>query len=198
MIPLIIFAKIPLPGFAKTRIAASGGTQVADQIYRELLAVTAESVSGLPYHVAYTGESTAGELGHIFSSAQSFFSQSDGTLGERLEHAFKYIFASQDAEAAIAIGCDCPYLTERHCRQAIDHLQKGVEVVIAPALDGGYTLIGCRPRALPVFQAQSWGRPELFRETIEIVKAHGFSLELLATLPDIDTLEDFMQWHKDK
>ncbi len=195
MIPLIIFAKVPLPGFAKTRIAAACGIRTADRIYRELLEATALAVSGFLYHVAFTGDISAGKLGHVFSAAQSFFPQSSGTLGERLDNAFRHMYEVQHAEAAIAIGCDCPYLSQGHFMQAISLLQAGAEVVIAPALDGGYTLIGCRPRALPVFQAQSWGKAELFRETMAIIERHGYSLELLPAFPDIDTLEDYMQWH---
>lgn len=195
MIPLIIFAKVPIPGFAKTRIAAVCGVKMADRIYRELLAATASSVSGLLYHVAFTGNASAGELRHIFPDAQSFFPQSSGTLGERMQNAFIHIY-EQHAGAAIAIGCDCPSLTQKHFQMAIDHLQGDAEVVIAPALDGGYTLIGCRPHALAVFQAQGWGRPELLSETLEIITTNGFRLELLPELSDIDTLEDYIQWHK--
>lgn len=195
MIPLIIFAKVPIPGFAKTRIAAICGPDIADRIYRELLAATAKTVAGFLYHVAFTGDTSAGELVHIFPEAQSFSPQSSGTLGERMHYAFTHMF-EQNASAAIAIGCDCPSLTEKHFQQAIHLLQEDADVVIAPALDGGYTLIGCRPQALPVFQAQSWGKPELLQETLEIIHARGFRLEFLPELPDIDTLEEYMRWHK--
>jgi len=195
MIPLIIFAKVPIPGFAKTRIAEECGIQKADRIYHELLEATAHSVTGFLHHVAFTGAESAGELMNVFPKAHSFIAQIQGTLGERLQGAFESIFANK-AEAAIAIGCDCPFLNEKHFRQAIDHLQHDADVVIAPALDGGYTLIGCRPYALAVFQASSWGSPELLDETLEIIQLQGFKLRLLEKLSDIDTLADYTQWKK--
>lgn len=195
MIPLIVFAKAPIPGLAKTRIAAAYGTEIADRIYRELLAATAKSVSGFPYHVAFTEDVSPGELVQIFPDAQSFFPQVSGTLGERMHNAFIRMY-KQNNRAAIAIGCDCPYLAEQHFRQAIHYLQNDAEVVIAPAMDGGYTLIGCRPQALPVFLAQGWGKPELFHETLEIIQNHKLHLKLLPELTDIDTFKDYLQWHK--
>ncbi len=195
MIPLLVFAKAPIPGFAKTRIAATCGTAIADRIYRELLAATAESVSGFLYHVAFAEDVSPGELVQIFPDAQSFFPQISGTLGDRMRNAFIRMYKQQN-RAAIAIGCDCPSLTKQHLRQAIHSLQKDAEVVIAPAMDGGYTLIGCRPQALPVFQAESWGRPELFHDTLEIIQTHKLRLKLLPELTDIDTFNDYLQWHK--
>ena len=196
MIPLIIFAKVPIPGFAKTRIAQACDIETADRIYHELLIATAHSVTGFLHHVAFTGAESAGELMTVFSKAHSFFAQNQGTLGERLHGAFESMFAYK-AEAAIAIGCDCPFLNVRHFKQAIDLLQHDTDVVIAPALDGGYTLIGCRPHALAVFRASSWGRPELLDETLEIIHQEGFKLRLLETLSDIDTLADYKQWKKE-
>ena len=196
MIPLIIFAKVPIPGFAKTRIAQACDIETADRIYHELLMATAHSVTGFLHHVAFTGAESAGELMKVFPKAHSFMAQARGTLGERLQGAFESIFAHK-AEAAIAIGCDCPFLTQEHFRQAIDYLQHEADVVIAPALDGGYTLIGCRPHALAVFQAKSWGRPGLLNETLEIIRLHGFKLHLLEKLSDIDTLADYKQWKKE-
>ena len=157
MIPLIVFAKAPIPGFAKSRIAARSGTERADLIYRELLAATARSVSDFCHHVAFTGSDEPAELQEFFPLARSFFGQDGATLGERLHHAFSLMYG-QNAAAAIAIGCDCPYLTGDHFRLAIHRLQEDAEVVIAPATDGGYTLIGCRPSALPVFSARQWGK----------------------------------------
>ena len=193
MIPLIVFAKVPLPGIAKTRIAAVCGTDVADRIYRELLTATGNLIKGFPYHVAYTGDTDQGELNDYFPGALSFFPQCLGTIGDRMRQAMEVQFTG-GAPAAIAIGCDCPDLNGDHLRRAILLLEQGVEVVITPALDGGYTLIGCRPRALPVFQATAWSTPDLLRETLAIIQEHKFSCELLPELPDIDTLEDYRQW----
>lgn len=196
MIPLIIFAKVPIPGFAKTRIAEACGIETADRIYHELLVATAHSVTGFLHHVAFTGAKSPGKLTNVFPRAHSFIAQIQGTLGERLHGAFESMFAHK-AEAAIAIGCDCPFLTKRHFRQAIDLLQHDADVVIAPALDGGYTLIGCRPHSLAVFQASSWGKPQLLDETIEIIQLEGLKLHLLETLSDIDTLADYKHWKKE-
>lgn len=195
MIPLIVFAKAPIPGFAKSRIAARSGTEQADLIYRELLAATARSVSDFCHHVAFTGSDEPAELQEFFPLARSFFCQNGTDLGKRLQHAFSLMYG-QNAAAAIAIGCDCPYLTGDHFRLAIRRLQEDNEVVIAPATDGGYTLIGCRPRALPVFTARLWGKSGLFSETMAIIRRNGYRFSLLPELPDIDTLDDYENWKK--
>jgi uncharacterized protein len=195
MIPLIVFAKAPIPGFAKSRIAVRSGSGQADLIYRELLAATARAVSEFCHHVAFTGSDEPAELLEFFPLARSFFDQSGATLGERLQHAFSLMYR-QNAAAAIAIGCDCPYLTGDHFRLAIRRLQEGAEVVIAPATDGGYTLIGCRPLALPVFKARLWGKSGLFSETMAIIHRKGYRFSLLPELPDIDTLDDYENWKK--
>lgn len=193
MLPLIVFAKTPIPGFAKSRIAARAGTEQADLIYLELLAATSRSVSGFWHHVAFTGTDEPAELQEFFPLARSFFRQTGATLGERLHHAFSLMYG-QKAAAAIAIGCDCPYLTRDQFRLAIHRLQEGAEVVIAPAADGGHTLIGCRPRALPVFSARQWGKAGLYSETLVIIRRNGYRFSLLPELPDIDTLDDYENW----
>jgi rSAM/selenodomain-associated transferase 1 len=195
MIPLIVFAKIPIPGLAKTRIAAVCGTGQADRIYRELLTATARNVAGFSHHVAYTGGDDPAELRDFFPLAASFFPQHGDDLGKRMAEAMR-IFFRQNYQAVIIIGCDCPALTADLLTTAIRHLQQGAEVVIAPALDGGYTLIGCTPKTLAVFSAKSWSKPELFSETIAIIEANNYRLALLPPVPDIDTLDDYTRWNK--
>lgn len=193
MIPLIVFAKIPIPGCAKTRIAAACGTEQADRIYRELLTATARNVAGITHHVAYTGGDHPSELRNFFPLAASFFPQCGDDLGERMAEAMRRFFR-EDYRAAIIIGCDCPALTTDLLGTAIRRLQQGSEVVIAPALDGGYTLIGCTPKTLAVFSAKSWSKPELFAETMAIIETNGYRLALLPPVPDIDTYDDYLRY----
>lgn len=192
-ISLVILARVPLPGTAKTRIAASAGPGTADRIYRDLLTETARIAGETAYHVAYTGHEHPLELSNIFSNALSFFPQTGDTLGDRMRNACTYRY-SRDETGVILIGCDCPYLTGAVISQARDGLERICDVVIGPASDGGYYLIGCRQSALSIFNARGWGTPELLKETLAIINREKYRCMLLPTFSDIDEIEDFIEW----
>lgn len=189
----MIFAKVPDAGTAKSRIAATYGPVKASGIYYELLYATAESVQGIPYHVAYTGSDNPGSLRLIFQQALSFFSQEGETLGDRLKNAFLSLF-NEGYKHICAIGADCPYLSGKNISESYGLLEQGVDVVIGPAEDGGYYLIGCNRRGLPVFSARQWGSSALFKETMDIIVSNNLSHSILKPLNDIDYMEDYRVW----
>lgn len=190
---VVVFAKLPEAGTAKTRIAAGEGREGADAVYAELLAATAHSVASLPHYVAYADGEGPGELRRLFPKAAGFIPQEGGTLGARLRNVFLRLYAG-GAERICAIGCDCPYLDAAGIREAFGHLAAGAQVVMGPAEDGGYYLVGCSREGLPVFSATLWGTRHLLDETLRIVEEHGLSCSLLATLSDIDTMKDYRRW----
>ncbi len=194
MLPLIVFAKVPTRGTVKTRIAATEGADRAYTIYLELLQQTARNVAHLSYHVAFTGQKDPGDLKKIFNHAVSFFPQSGGTLGERMSSAFSELFAAGH-DAAVLIGCDIPAITPSILDSACTALEDA-EVVIGPAEDGGYYLIGCRTSSLAVFAATTWGKESLFEDTLAIIRQNGFRHAQLPVLYDIDGIDDYYRWKK--
>lgn len=193
---IVLFAKTPESGTAKSRIAETEGDSRALEIYYELLEATARTVSGLPYHVAYTGSSNPQSLKAIFTEATSFFSQTGKGLGVKLRNAFEYLFV-KGYKNICALGTDCPYLTTKEIEDSFKALNEGKNAVIGPTYDGGYYLIGCTPKGMKVFSATQWSKSGLFMETMNIIKEHSLSYYSLKKLHDIDYIEDYNKWKQE-
>lgn len=194
---VLVFAKVPGLGIAKSRIAATEGTVKAAEIYQELLLVTAEQVHDVPHAVAYTGSDTPGALNSIFSSAFEFIPQRGQDLGHRLRNAFEDLYI-RGTRSVIAVGCDCPIMRPFDITSAVRSLESGYDVVLGPSEDGGYYLAGCTRHAVAIFSALSWGSARLLRETYDIIERNGFRSKELRTLYDIDTMEDYTRWKQNE
>ena len=114
--------------------------------------------------------------------------QAGGGLGNRMQTAFSQMF-SQEATAAVLIGSDCPLLDGNTVRKAFASL-KNNDLVLGPASDGGYYLIGLRAPAPELFQAGKWSHSLVLQQTIDSARRIGLEIELLPTLGDIDRGED--------
>jgi hypothetical protein len=189
----VAFAKVPLRGTVKTRLAAVRGEDFALRAYRELLQQTASAVASLPHHVAFTGDTLAGELRDFFPGALSFFPQQGNTLGERQKGAFLRCLGLGHTAVCI-IGCDCPTRTATEIAAAFDLLGRGCDAAIGPARDGGYYLIAGSVAAAGLFDVNGWGTSSLLRETLEQGQRLGLCCRLLRELSDIDTAEDYSCW----
>ncbi len=192
---MVVFAKVPGIGIAKSRIAETQGKEKAAQVYEELLNRTAETVRDLPYHIAYTGDEDYGSLLDIFPQAQTFFMQNGETLGDRLYNAFNNLFETGHSHVC-AIGTDCPTLSKRDLGMTFFLLKNDIDTVIGPAHDGGYYLIAGNKKSLAAFSATQWSTPELFDETVNILEAQSLMYHLLKPRSDIDYIEDYLQWKK--
>jgi rSAM/selenodomain-associated transferase 1 len=189
----VVFAKVPLWGTVKTRLAAARGEDFALKVYRELLQQTASAVASLPHHVAFAGDAGAGELADYFPKALSFFAQQGATPGERQKGAFLHCLDIGHTTVCI-IGCDCPSRTAAEIAASFDLLGRGCDAAFGPAQDGGYYLIAGSAGAAGLFDVNGWGTSSLLRETLERAKCLGLSCRLLRELFDIDTLEDYYRW----
>lgn len=184
MVRLGIFARPPVPGKVKTRLIESIGADNATAIYRYCLqhAIAVAMESTLPLQLYLTDHSDD----PIFEGLATNL-QADGDLGKRMLRALEDQLASTDA--AIIIGSDCLDLNSRHLQEAAVALQSH-DLVLLPAVDGGYVLIGCRRTAAELFQQVSWSTDQVLQQTIANANALGYSLCLLETVRDIDTLHD--------
>ena len=185
---LIVFVKHPVVGEVKTRLAAELGQEKALVIYQALLAYTHDVCSQTRCEkvVFYGNEVPESDLWS--AAAYARYLQSGDNLGARMEHAFATVFAG-GAEKALLIGSDCPEITPDILQTAFDCLNEK-EVVLGPAQDGGYYLIGMRKRFSPVFHHKTWSTGSVLVDTIRDLKAGGKSYGLLPTLADVDTVED--------
>lgn len=120
--------------------------------------------------------------------------QGEGDLGERMSQAFKDNFRSRK-KRIILVGTDCPELTLFHLKAAFSSL-KTHDLVLGPARDGGYCLIGLRREAPHLFRDIQWGTEAVFAATLEKAKASGMAVHCLEILQDVDIPEDLPVWER--
>ncbi len=202
---LIVFAREPVPGVGKTRLAADTDPAYAHAVYKRLLARTLrlahrfvrsrQESPGCQLLVAgdWEGETldTTSYLQQFCRHADSRLrAQSAADLGARMAEAFAYGF-EQGFERIVLMGCDCPTLTNADLRVAFDQLESH-DTVIAPTADGGYCLIGLTGPAPALFESMTWSVPTVFSETI--ARAANRRVARLGEQHDIDTLSDWQRW----
>ncbi len=189
---LIVFVKNPELGKVKTRLAAQIGNEKALEIYLNLLnythmVATSWDVMLRVYYSDFIPEIDIWDVGFGTKHLQT-----GNDLGERLHHAFSETF-DEDIENVIVIGSDCPKLNVEHLNKARAELRE-VDVVVGPAKDGGYYLIGMKSLHSELFKDKSWSSPLLFDQTMETMIKNGLSWYELPILGDIDTVEDLERY----
>ena len=188
---LIVFVKNPVAGQVKTRVAASVGHAKAVEVYQYLLAHTQAVTQNLHPHInlnVYYGD-FINETDLWEDTFYHKFLQKGDDLGARMKNAFEEQFAG-GAKRVVIIGSDCLEISALHIHQAFEALQDS-SVVIGPALDGGYYLLGMNEKFDFVFENKPWSQPHLLEATIAELDAVQISHKCLETLTDIDTWEDF-------
>ena len=190
---IVIFAKVPGTGRPKMRIASEAGRPRANAIYEELLRATARIVGGRVHFVSYTGGSDPGGLRSFFSRARGFIPQDELPMGQRMETALLEV-RKKGYDALCALGTDCPYVEGRDLDKAFMLLERGRDLVIGPAEDGGYYLIALKEPACGVFSVEGFGGSTLLGETLAWVAEKERLCDLLDSRRDIDTLEDYKVW----
>jgi len=184
---LIIFVKNPIPGTVKTRIARTVGNDRAVEVYQHLLRHTQEIVTQLPQHrVVYYGDFVNPNDGW---NDYSKHLQTGNDLGQRMLNAFRKQFFS-GANQVVIIGSDCLAITPDHIRRAFTALDQ-TDIVIGPATDGGYYLLGMKQPHDFLFTDMPWSQPELRQRTELAILQHNLTFEQLDELTDIDEWADY-------
>lgn len=184
-----VFAKSPRPGQVKTRLAAATSAEWAARVAAALLADTLDRLASVPARrcLVHAPDDAGLELQAFSRDRFALQPQGAGDLGERLARFFT---DRLKGGPVVVVGADCPILSFFDLELAFTFLDR-VDVVIGPATDGGYYLLGCR-RFLPsLFSGIDWGGPHVLRQTVERLPTSA-SLCMLPPLADVDTLED---WH---
>jgi len=122
--------------------------------------------------------------------------QGEGDLGTRLQRAFSEAF-SQGAKYVTIIGSDCPAITAGDIQAAWTALQTN-EVVIGPARDGGYWLIGLRELQPSLFEGVQWSTDKVLEQTLQRARQQNLRVALLRELRDIDTETDWLAYLEEK
>jgi rSAM/selenodomain-associated transferase 1 len=185
---VIIFTKNPEAGKVKTRLAATIGNDAALSVYVQLLSRTVSITNQLPVDkfVFYSNHIMQEDIwnnNHFFKQVQS-----GHDLGERMKNAFTDIF-KKDYEKIVIIGTDCPDLNPNIILNAFARLDFH-DVVIGPAEDGGYYLLGMKQIHPQLFENISWSTDAVLSETQ--IKCDDLQLDyhLLPMLKDIDEEKD--------
>lgn len=178
---IIVFAKAPVPGQAKTRLIPRLGAWRAARLHARLIRQTVQTALA-----ARCGRvELHGTRAHSFfrSLKVCFRLQRGHDLGERMYHAL-----ARAREPAILIGTDCPALAPADLRRAVRCLRSGYDAVIAPAEDGGYALIGFRRPSWRFFEGIEWGGASVYAETAK--KLERCRWRALRRVWDIDRPQD--------
>jgi len=192
MTALIILQKNAVKGKVKTRLAASIGENEALKIYLELLQITYEEVSRVNSADKRVYFSNDLDPSYLEVQNASAHLQSGADLGERIANAFKETFEAGYKKVLI-IGSDCPSITAEIITEAVQVLEEK-DLVIGPAGDGGYYLLGSRHFHPQLFEAVPWSTAAVRRLTLEAAERLKLSSHVLEELNDVDTIEDLLLW----
>ena len=162
---------------------------MACEIYQTLLRTLARNLAPLDATILYAPAGASNELQPLVPPHWSFHEQQGATLGERLSAAFHHAFAASTTSVVI-IGSDCPFIMPQDIFDAWHALRKH-DLVLGPAEDGGYWLIGLRSHHPSLFQEIQWSTASVLEQTLSCAKSLGLSHHLLRTLHDIDTPADW-------
>ncbi len=188
---LLVFARAPVPGAVKTRLIPALGPDGAAELHARLLERTLETAHAAACapvelwctpdldHPAF--EAAAGRYGVTLRT------QPPGDLGQRMQQALAATLA--DAGRAVLVGCDGPALTPQDLADAFTALDDH-DVVLGPAEDGGYVLIGARRVSPVLFDGIEWGGPRVLRQTRGRLVALGWRWHELRMLWDVDRPDD--------
>jgi rSAM/selenodomain-associated transferase 1 len=187
-VSVAVFLKAPRLGAVKTRLAAEVGPRHALRLYRVMASRTLDAVrsAGLDATVWYTPPDAAGEMRFWLGEGWPLRPQASGDLGARLAAAHR---AVETGRGWMAIGADCPGVDARLLTDAAACVSAG-ELVLGPALDGGYYLVGGVAPLPDIFSGIPWGTERVLTETRARLAHLGLRWRELVTLRDVDTAVD--------
>jgi rSAM/selenodomain-associated transferase 1 len=190
---LIVFAKAPVVGLAKTRLIPALGAAGAAALAERLLVHAVEAAVAAGFDAVEL--CTTPDTGHpVFDPLArqhglALAAQGEGDLGARMHRALARALLQHDR--ALLIGSDVPGLDAACLRQA-DAALATHDAVFVPALDGGYALVGLRRPAPQLFEGMAWSTPQVMQHTRQRAAASGLRVVELVALPDIDEPADLV------
>lgn len=195
---ILVVAKAPVAGLAKTRLAAVVGAQAAAELAATALLDTLAATAALdvPTVVAWTGDAhaaaRAGEVDRALRGCTVVVPQRGADFGQRLAHAHADAALLLPGAAVVQIGTDTPQLGPALLRRCGDELvAAGTDAVLGPAADGGWWVLGVRsPRWASILSAVPMSSPDTCAATLAGLREAGARVRRLPTLRDVDTYDD--------
>lgn len=197
---LTVFCRIPHAGTSKTRLIPAVGAERAARLHHEMALRTlaragaaACEESGVDVRVSLAGPTES--AARWFGESLPFETQPGGDLGERMAATFR-AGREDGVTRHVIIGTDAPDLDADLIGQAFESLRDH-DLVLGPARDGGYYLIGLSVSPPPsLFQSMPWGGPEVLGLTLGRASDAGLAMQLLPPLNDVDEPADLQHWYR--
>ncbi len=194
---IIVFTKFPVEGKVKTRLAKSMGNKFAVSLYRVCAEHTFKELvkvkeTGLELFLFCSEENEIEQVMQWAGKDFNYYSQQGDDLGLKMYNAFDTVF-KKGYKKVIIIGTDAPDVSMKIVRSAISVLDN-YSVVIGPANDGGYYLLGFKSKLIDLFSGIEWSTDSVFDDTIKKLNNSKIKYFMLDELTDIDTLEDLQNW----
>lgn len=190
--------KYPELGKVKARLAQSIGEEAATDLYRAFIQDTLTTVQSLdiPYHIAVYPPKSQERFAQWLGPSHQYFRQQGLDLGKRLQNGFATMY-KKEYQQVIALASDSPDLPIEILQKAVSRLQTH-KVVIGPASDGGYYLIGFSHDLFisDVFEDIFWSTATVFRETLSRIKSVTSQVHVLPEWADIDTKSDLQKFYE--
>lgn len=196
---LIVMARVPSASDGKSRLTRDlGGDHV--ELKTAMLLDTLDAVRGVAdvdLFVAVEPADSIGEMRALAGDGFEFFPQHGDTLGDRMRNAFARLFAA-GCSTVVMIGSDLPSLPASHLAQAFQYLRdRPDDLVIGPASDGGYYLIGLRRLWPALFTSIPWSTANVLATTTSIAKTCGLTVSFVSPWHDVDTVDDLRRVLRD-
>ena len=195
-VSIAILAKAPVPGLAKTRLIPTIGAHAAAVLQERLTeraVATALAADVGPVTIWCAPDGTHDSfLKLVARSRITLRRQPEGDIGARMLAA-----TATGSGPTLVIGTDCPALTEVHLRGAANALRNGTDVILIPAEDGGYVLIGTRSAQPPLFAGIAWGTKTVLAETRTRIIEQRLILTEQPPLWDVDTENDLARLERE-
>ena len=195
---LIIFTRYPTVGQVKTRLITALGAVGAAELHRQMAVHTLAQVQELQKNhplmvtIYFAGQQHRSKMVDWLGAEWQYQQQVEGDLGVRMVKAFSDTL-QLGMRKVVIIGTDCPSLTagiiQDSFKQLSDH-----DLVLGPAIDGGYYLIGLRSIIPELFIDIPWSTDVVLSKTMEIAQQQHLSTALLPTLADVDRPADLSVW----
>ncbi len=190
---IVMFAKLPRLGKVKTRLQPELSAEQALDIYQQLFhhgLNTLQAARLCPFELWFDATPAPALVEQIMQryGPGDIRVQRGDDLGQRMLHAAHDVM--QRADKMLLIGADCPAIDKRYLSAALQKLTRSTPVVLGPASDGGYVLVGACTSSLPIFDAIDWGSDRVLNQTRLRLRRAGIDWYELPVLSDIDRPED--------
>ncbi len=198
---IIIFTRYPEPGKTKTRLIPALGADGAARLYRQMAEHTVRvarkliETRGVSLEVRYNG-AAKDTMSSWLGDDLTYREQTGNDLGDRMWLAFRDAFDDGFTRVVI-VGCDCPGISTDILDAAVERLTNW-DLVLGPANDGGYYLMGLQKPHQELFRNVAWGTDRVLGETVGIARYLQLSVIFVSALDDVDRPEDLLKFESER